>query len=147
MILIICQKARQGRIEVGKDFNHDGNENCDTPVKKAEFICWKLVGHDILSIEDSSEEGEDKGNCDNDSNCGDYTKYSPHRLGEVRYPPVCYEGPSLWFCFVAFELESLISKTLFFKIFNHYGPVLFTVFGKGPLLGEHTVHISNSLHS
>ena len=32
--------------------------------------------------------------------------------------------------------ESLISKTLFFKIFNHYGPVLFTVFGKGPLLGE-----------
>ena len=43
--------------------------------------------------------------------------------------------------------ESLISKTLFFKIFNHYGPVLFTVFGKGPLLGEHTVHISNSLHS
>ena len=108
MILIICKKARQGRIEVGKDFNHDGNENCDTPVKKAEFIRWKLVGHDILSIEDSSEEGEDKGNCDNDSNCGDYTKYSPHRLGEVRYPPVCYEGPSLWFCFVAFELGSLL---------------------------------------
>ena len=34
--------------------------------------------------------------------------------------------------------DSLISKTLFFKIFNHYGPVIFTVFGKGPLLGTKT---------
>ena len=31
--------------------------------------------------------------------------------------------------------DSLIAKTVFFKIFNHYGALVFTVFGKGPILG------------
>ena len=43
--------------------------------------------------------------------------------------------------------ESLISKTLFFKIFNHYGPVLFTVFGKGPLLGEFIAYIPSTIYA
>ena len=34
--------------------------------------------------------------------------------------------------------DSLIAKTVFFKIFNHYGAVIFTLFGKGPLLGDET---------
>ena len=31
--------------------------------------------------------------------------------------------------------DSLISKTVFFKIFNHYGAVVFTIFLKRPVLG------------
>ena len=31
--------------------------------------------------------------------------------------------------------DSLIGKTVFFKIFNHYGAVFFILFFKGPLLG------------
>ena len=77
MILIICQKARQGWIEMGEDFNHEGNKNCDTPVEKAEFVCRKLIGHDVLCIEDSTEKCEDKKYCENDSNCGAYKKKSP----------------------------------------------------------------------
>ena len=32
--------------------------------------------------------------------------------------------------------DSLISKTVFFKIFNHYGAVVFTIFLKSTVLGK-----------
>ena len=36
--------------------------------------------------------------------------------------------------------DALISKTLFFKLFNHYGALIFTAFFKGPFL--HTCEVS-----